>query len=85
MQSCKIEAHVREDHRLVVTLPADFPTGEVEILVQTKESIRRDRAETESGAALEALLAWQRNLPRQTASVAEVEARIQAERNAWDD
>ncbi len=54
MQSYKIDAYVREDHQLVATLPADFPAGEIEILVQSKTSIRRNRTAPESGAAIEA-------------------------------
>lgn len=84
MHACKIDAIVPPDHRLSITLPDSFPSGAAEIIILAKtESLP---AQTDSvSTALDELLGWQKTLPRKHATEHEVEARIRAERDAWDD
>jgi hypothetical protein len=79
MRAVKLESVVSEDRKLILTVPAEIPSGQVEVLI-----LARENSEVKQGS-LEAFLKELSALPVSTRTPAEFEASIIAERNTWDE
>jgi hypothetical protein len=79
MRAVKLESVVSEDRKLILTVPAEIPSGQVEVLI-----LARENSEVKQGS-LETFLKELSALPLSKRTPAEFEASIIAERNAWDE
>ena len=79
MHAIKIETIIPSDHRLIIDLPHDIPLGEAQILVFCGPS-------KPQGTGREILEFLRENPLPETSrrSYEEIEADIQAERDAWE-
>ncbi|MGZ8218746.1 hypothetical protein [Methylomagnum sp.] len=80
MHALKLNANIRPGQRLEVTLPADIPEGEAEVIVLLPEPTTENQAQAEYLARfLEDL--EQTHIPRR--SKADIDRYIEEERNSW--
>lgn len=84
MYATKIETVIPVDHRLTLEIPAYIPPGEAEIIVLSKVQPPQEAEHKGDGRVI---LEFLRNNPLPSEcrrKSEEMEAHIQAERNAWD-
>lgn len=79
MRAHRTMAHVTPNEPLVVSLPADTPEGEVEVIVLIPESHRAGRF-----ASLREFDDWLRQQPPSGRSKQDIDRQIEEERAAWD-
>jgi hypothetical protein len=79
MRAVKLESVVTGDHKLILTVPPEIPSGKVEVLI-----ISQNNDEVKQGS-LETFLKELSALPMSTRTPEEFETAIAAERNAWDE
>jgi hypothetical protein len=79
MRAVKLESVVTGDHKLILNVPPEIPSGKVEVLILAKdtEEVKKD--------SLETFLKELSTLPMSTRTPADFEAAITAERTAWDE
>jgi hypothetical protein len=77
MRAVKLESVVTVDHKLILNVPPEIPSGKVEVLILAKDGaeIKQD--------SLEAFLKELSVPPLSTRTPADFEAAITAERTAW--
>ena len=78
MRAVKLETTVPENRKLSLTVPPEIPPGPVEVLILSKES-------AEAQKSLLVFLDALASAPPSPRKPEEIEADIQAERNAWDE
>jgi hypothetical protein len=78
MRAVKLEAVIPENRQLTLTVPAEIPSGPVEVVILAK-----DEPESRQGA----FVAFLDELKARPArySTEEIEAHVQETRNAWDE
>jgi hypothetical protein len=79
MRAVKLESVVSGDRKLILTVPPEIPSGQVEVLILARES-----SDVKEGS-LEGFLKELSALPLSTRTPAEFEAAITAERDAWNE
>ena len=79
MRAVILESVVTVDHKLILTVPPEIPSGKVEVLILAKESIEV------KPDALDAFLKELSLLPLSTRTLADFETATTAERTAWDE
>lgn len=82
----QIRSVIKRDHNLNLTLPPDFPEGEVEITVRsaTSETPQAAAIGEQGKRDLEALFTYLDQLPPGARSKDEIDRYIAAERASWD-
>ena len=79
MQAVKLDGTVSADHRLMLTIPPDIPSGPVEVVVLVKEKpIKLEQK-------FQTFLAKLEQKPYSNRSAEEIDAHIEEMRNSWDD
>lgn len=79
MYAIRIEAVIPKNRRLAITVPAEMPVGEAEVIILSKPGAPQD-----NGRALLRHLRQRQLAPEHRRSAVEIDAYIQQERSAWD-
>lgn len=80
MRAHRTKAHVKPDQPLVVTLPPDWPEGNVEVIILFPEPASPEG----TFSSLTELNAWLRQQPPSKRTKGEIDRQIEEERAAWD-
>ena len=81
MHAYKIETQISDSHHLHITLPASFPSGDVEVIVlSTTPSLPPS-----DNLDMRGFSSWLKQQAPSQRCPADIEAQIQHERNAWGD
>ena len=79
MYALRLQTIIPESRRLVVSLPADAPTGAAEVIILTSEA-----QSTGNSATILKFLAERQWQPGYRRTAAEIDRQIQEEREAWE-
>ncbi len=80
MQAIKLDGVISKDHRLMLTIPPDIPSGPVEVVVLVKEKQKETLGKQKS---LQDFLAKLEQKPYSDRSAEEVDAYIEEMRNSF--
>lgn len=79
MYALRLQTIIPESRRLVVSLPADAPTGAAEVIILTPEA-----QPAGNGATILKFLAERQSQPGYRRTAAEIDRQIREERDAWE-
>lgn len=82
MITFRVTADIKDDRRVVLTLPAEVPTGLAQLLVTVEQQATESQPQR-FGSALEFLESLPRG-PRAFKTWEEYERHLEGERNSWD-
>jgi hypothetical protein len=82
MITFRITTDIKDDRRVVLTLPSDVPTGQAELIVTVERPTTEDKS-ARFGSALEFLESLPPG-PRAFKTWEEYERHLEEERNSWE-
>lgn len=80
MRAVKLTGTITGDHKLMLDLPDDLPTGPAEVIVLVNEA---SAVSTDADESFEAFLDSLGKSPHRRRSKAEIDRYLEQERNSW--
>lgn len=86
MQTLRLHHKVTSDHRISLTLPPEFPVGDVEIIVRSanRPTPADGALAQQQSSDLNSFFEFLQTVPPTGRSREEIDRQIQAERDSWE-
>lgn len=84
MQTLQLRVKLTSDHRINLTLPPDFPEGDVEITLRSAEAAAEAATPPQQLGDLQTFFEFLQTVPPSGRTQKDIDHQIQEERGSWD-
>ena len=84
MQTLQLRVTVTSDHRINLTLPPDFPLGDVEITLRSTEASSEAASPPQLLGDLQTFFEFLQTVPPSGRTQQDIDHQIQEERGSWE-